>query len=104
MCVCTKSVVVGDFNHERTIALVGARYKSNCQSFIKFWVNERRVMLASFNLGQEAIVNKMGLALSSEELALYSSKVHGFISMPHCLADDAKNGNGSSRAKENPGL
>ncbi len=51
-------------------------------------------MLASFNLGQEAIVNKMGLALSSEELALYSSKVHGFISMPHCLADDAKNGNG----------
>jgi len=82
----------GDLNHEGLIALVGSRYKGNWQSFIKFWETETKVLLTSFNLGHEAIVNKTGLALNSEELALYYAKTVDLVAVLHCLAEDAKRG------------
>lgn len=82
----------GDLNHEGLISLVRARYKNNWPSFIKFWDGEMQALLTSFNLGQEAVVNKAGLALSSEELALYYTKVLELVAVLHCLADDAQRG------------
>ena len=58
--------------------------------YITFWDEEMIALMASFNLGQEATVNKLGLALSNEELGLYVSKVAGMLAVLHCLADDAR--------------
>ena len=80
----------GDLNHDGLITLVKARHKGNWKPFIADWESEMKVLLTSFNLGQEAIVSKTGLALSQEELALYYTKVLELVSVMHCLADDAE--------------
>ncbi len=85
----------GDLNHDGLIALVRSRYKGEWRSLIKFWETESKVLLTSFNLGQEAIVNKAGMALSSEELALYYAKVIDLVAVLHCLADDHDRSKGS---------
>ncbi|MBT7266437.1 MAG: hypothetical protein HN884_06160 [Rhodospirillaceae bacterium] len=80
----------GDLNHDNIKFLVKRNYKGNWQRYIKFWEEEMQALMASFGLGQEAVVNKLGFSLSNEELGLYVSKVSGMIAVLHCLADDAK--------------
>jgi len=80
----------GDIDHDRIRALVKRKHRGNWKSYIEFWEEEREALLTSFNLGQEAQVNKLGLSLSNEELALYVIDVNNMIATLNCLADDAK--------------
>jgi len=80
----------GDLSHAHLKALVKRNYKGNWKKYIAYWDEEMSALMASFGLGQEAVVNKLGLALSNEELGLYVGKVAGMMAVVHCLADDAR--------------
>jgi hypothetical protein len=80
----------GDFSHDNIKSLVKRRYKGNWKRYIEFWDEEMSALMASFGTGQEAVVNKLGMSISNEELGLYVGKVSGLIGVLHCLADDAK--------------
>ena len=80
----------GDLNHDGIKILVKRKFGNDWKRYIAFWDEEMIALMASFNLGQEATVNKLGLALSNEELGLYVSKVAGMLAVLHCLADDAR--------------
>lgn len=79
----------GDFNHDNINSLVKRKYKGNWQRYVAFWEEEMDALMASFGLGQEAVVNKLGMELSNEELGLYVGKVAGMIAVVNCLAEDA---------------
>jgi hypothetical protein len=80
----------GDLSHRHISSLVKRNYKGNWKKYIAYWEEEMSALMASFGLGQEAVVNKLGLALSNEELGLYVGKVAGMLAVVHCLADDAR--------------